>query len=74
MIAITPGLIRAVSIAVYKLRLEASSGGGPGAVERMLAKDGDDGEKLAGRSESYDALTRAYITAISSLGIFDDSD
>jgi hypothetical protein len=51
--------IRDLSVRVYKLRLEASS---KGAVARMLAKDADGGEKLRGRAESYDPLTRAYLT------------
>lgn len=47
--------ISKISEAVYKERL------GPDSVRRMLANDKDDGAKLRGRSEQYDALTRAYI-------------
>jgi hypothetical protein len=47
---------RDISVAVYKLRL------GLADTEQMLAKDGP--EKLRQRAASYDALTRAYLTAI----------
>lgn len=53
-----------LSVAVYKIRLEESSGGGKGAVERMLEKDGDGGKKLRGRASAYDPLTKAYIEAM----------
>jgi hypothetical protein len=53
--------VRDVSVAVYKLRLEASN---KGAVDRMLAKDGDDGQKLRDRAGSYDALTRVYLQVL----------
>jgi hypothetical protein len=53
--------VRNVSIAVYKMRLEASS---EGAVERMLKKDGDAGKKLSGRAQAFDTLTRCYLRAI----------
>lgn len=54
----SPERVREVSIAVYKIRLEADS---PGAVERMLEKDGDDGKLLSGRAGAYDALSRVYL-------------
>lgn len=54
--------VRDISVEVYKLRLEDSSAG---AVDRMLAKDGDDGSKLRSRAASYDALTRAYMAVLS---------
>ena len=56
-----PDWIRDISVAIYKMRLDDPSGGGHGAVERMLAKDGDAGQKLRGRAASYDPLTRAYV-------------
>lgn len=61
----TPTEVRNISVEVYKRRLEDSSGGGTGAVERMLAKDDDGGAKLRGRAASYDALTRAYLAVLS---------
>lgn len=54
----TPDQIRDISVAVYKQRLEDAC---KGAVERMLAKDADGGQKLRGRAASYDPLTRAYL-------------
>lgn len=54
--------VRDVSVAVYKLRLDDASG--EGAVDRMLAKDDDGGDKLRGRVASYDALTRAYLAVL----------
>lgn len=60
----TPEQIRDISEAVYCLRLEDASGGGKGAVERMIAKDGDDGEKLRNRAAAYDQLTRAYLKVL----------
>jgi hypothetical protein len=53
--------VREISIAVYKLRLEQSS---EGAVDRMLAKDCDEGQKLSNRASSYDPLTRAYMKVL----------
>lgn len=50
-----------VSVEVYKMRLEDKSGGGPGAVQRMLDDDGDGGVKLRRRAEAYDPLTRCYM-------------
>jgi hypothetical protein len=58
-------LITDLSVEVYKLRLEHSTGGGKGAVARMLEKDADDGKKLRGRAEAYNALTRAYLEVLS---------
>jgi hypothetical protein len=57
----TSDQIRDISVQVYKIRLEDGS---KGAVERMLAKDADDGRKLRRRAESYDALTRAYLKVL----------
>lgn len=56
--------VRDISVDVYKIRLEHSSGGGSGAVERMLKDDDDGGVKLRGRAESYDVLTRAYLEVL----------
>jgi hypothetical protein len=59
-----PERVRDVSVAVYKLRLEDASGGGNGAVARMLKKDGDGGKKLRNRARAYDPLTKAYVTVL----------
>lgn len=56
-----PGMVRELSVRVYKLRLEADNG--KGAVERMIAKDEDNGEKLASRAAAYDKLSRTYLKA-----------
>lgn len=50
--------IRDISVEVYKIRL------GKKDAERMLAKDRDNGQKLRSRAESYDVLTKCYITAL----------
>lgn len=57
-------LIRDISEAVYRIRLNDPSGGGPGAVDRMIEKDGDGGKKLRGRAGAYDVVTRAYLEAL----------
>lgn len=54
-----PAEVRAMSVEVYKMRLVLDSG--DGAVERMIEKDQDNGEKLAGRAAAYDPLTRCYM-------------
>lgn len=54
--------VRDISVEVYKLRLEDSSG--EGAVDRMLEKDGDGGDKLRHRASSYDSLTRSYLAVL----------
>lgn len=54
--------VRDVSEAVYRARLDDESG--EGAAERMIAKDGDGGEKLRRRAGAYDALTRAYMRVL----------
>lgn len=67
-----PALVRRISLAVYKDRLDAGAGpdrDGTTATERMLAKDAEDGEVQAGermseRSMCFDTLTRAYLRAI----------
>lgn len=67
----TPEQITDISVEVYKLRLNDPSGGGPGAVARMLKKDADDGKKLRGRAKSYDRLTKAYINSLTKLGFME---
>lgn len=58
-----PERVRDISVEVYKMRLVADSG--KGAVERMIAKDGDNGEKLRNvRANAYDPLTRCYMRAM----------
>lgn len=59
-----PELIRNISERVCRIKLNHSSGGGPGAVERMIAKDEDNGEKLRNRAGAYDPITRAYLEAL----------
>lgn len=55
-------MVHGLSIDVYKMRLVAGSG--EGAVERMIAKDEDNGEKLSNRAAAYDALSRCYLRAL----------
>lgn len=57
-----PVRLRDISVAVYRKRLIQDSG--PGADERMLAKDADGGLKMRGRAASYDPLTRAYLEVL----------
>ena len=59
-----PEYIRDISEQVYRAHLEHSSGGGPGAVQRMLDDDADGGKKLRNRAGAYDPLTRAYLDAL----------
>lgn len=53
--------VRDISEAVYKMRLEDTTGGGECAIARMIAKDKDTGEKLRNRAGAYDTLTRCYL-------------
>lgn len=57
----TPSEIRDISEKVYRRRLEDSC---KGDVERMIAKDKDEGQKLRGRAVMYDGPTRAYLDAL----------
>lgn len=50
--------IRDISDKVYRIRL------GQRDTESMIAKDGDQGQKLRQRAGSYDVLTRAYLEAL----------
>lgn len=56
-----PAYIRDVSEQVYRMRLEQDCHGN---VERMIAKDEDNGEKLRNRAAAYDPLTRAYLKVL----------
>lgn len=56
--------VRDISVAIYKMRLEQPSGGGKGAVARMLEEDNDGGQKLRNRAGAYDALTRCYLEVL----------
>ncbi len=56
--------VEEIAVEVYKLRLEASSG--KGAVARMIAKDGDQGQGLEGRSRSYLPIVRAVLKVLAS--------
>jgi hypothetical protein len=59
-----PEFIRDISERVYRIKLEDSSGGGHGAVQRMLDKDADGGVKLRNRAGFYDQVTRAYLEVL----------
>lgn len=59
-----PEYIRDLSEKVYRERLEDTTGGGPGAVARMIEKDKDTGQKLRNRAGQYDSLTRSYLEAL----------
>lgn len=56
-----PAYIRDLSEQVYRMRLEQDS---PGNVDRMIAKDEDNGETLRNRAGFYDPLTRAYLKVL----------
>lgn len=62
----TPERIRDISVLVYKAKLEQSC---EGDVERMIAKDKDNGEKLRNRAACYDPTTRVYLQV---LGLMDN--
>jgi hypothetical protein len=55
-------LVRDLSEHVYRDLLEMDNS--EGAVDRMIEKDGDNGEKLRERAGSYDRLSRAYLRAM----------
>lgn len=57
-----PQEVRDISEKVYRDLL--TTDGRASAVEDMIAKDGDNGEKLRQRAGSYDRLTRAYLRAM----------
>ena len=56
--------IRDVSEQVYRIRLNEPSGGGNGAVERMIAQDKDQGQKLRGRAAIYDPIIRVALDVL----------
>jgi hypothetical protein len=56
-----PEYIRDLSEQIYRILLEKDC---PGNVERMIAKDEDDGKKLRNRAGYYDRLTRAYLDVL----------
>ena len=61
--------IRDISVEVYKKLLAASAGGRDGEWrddewKRMVAKDGDGGEKLRGRAKCYDHIVRAVLEVV----------
>lgn len=56
--AFSDELIRDVSELVYRARLGESD------TTKMIAEDGDQGEKLRKRAQCYDALTKVYLTVI----------
>lgn len=56
-----PAYIRDISEQTYRLRLEQDCAGN---VDRMIAKDEDQGQKLRNRAGSLDPLTRAYLKVL----------
>jgi hypothetical protein len=56
--------IRDVSEAIYRIRLNDTSGGGSGAVDRMIEKDKDTGQKLRGRAAIYDPIVRVALDVL----------
>lgn len=60
----SPEFVRDVSEAIYRIRLNDTSGGGNGAVDRMIAKDKDDGQKLRGRAAIYDPIIRVALDVL----------
>lgn len=58
-----PNRVREISVAVYKREL------GEDDTRRMLEKDADDGSKLRGRAQAYDALTRSYLDVLNEIGL-----
>lgn len=56
-----PEYIRDLSEKVYRIRLDQECDGN---VERMIAKDEDQGQKLRNRAGQYDPLTRAYLDVL----------
>lgn len=54
-----PEVVRDLSEKVYRERL------GEGGAERMIAEDGDQGQKLRTRAAVMDDLTRSYLRAFS---------
>lgn len=57
-----PEYVRDISEAVYKDRLRTTSG--KNDVEKMIEKDGDNGEKLRRRAEIYDPIVRSVLRAV----------
>ena len=65
----TPEEIRDISVEVYKKLLAADAGSSDPEWkgrewERMVAKDGDKGQKLRGRAGAYDRVVRAVLEVI----------
>jgi hypothetical protein len=56
-----PDYVREVSLTVYRMRLDQAC---PGGADRQVNEDEDSGKKQRGRAGAYDALTRAYLTAL----------
>lgn len=57
-----PEYIRDLSEKAYRACLNRDNG--EGSPERMIAKDGDNGEKLRKRAGAYDGLTRVYLKVL----------
>lgn len=53
--------VEALTVRVYCAQLEADS---PGAVMRMINKDGDGGAKIRGRAMSYLPVVRAVLDVL----------
>ena len=56
-----PEYIRDISEKAYRIRLDQDCASN---VDRMIEKDGDDGQKLRNRAGAYDPLTRAYLKVL----------
>ena len=54
-------MVESITVRVYCKRLEQDS---PGAVQRMLEKDKDDGTKIRGRAMSYLPIVRAVLDVL----------
>lgn len=61
MTKLTPEQVDDLCEAVYKIRLEEDC---KGNVERMIAKDEDQGQKLRGRSRLYRPIVMATLQAL----------
>lgn len=65
----SPEQIRDISVAIYKKLLAADAGGNDSKHrakewERMVAKDGDNGEKLRERASFYDRIVKLVLEEI----------
>lgn len=64
-----PVLVRDISEAVYRQRVDDGGHAKIKNSQQMIEKDGDNGEKLRERASSYDKLTRCYLRAVKKKGL-----